>query len=276
MQSALSFLLVFLSALTLACQTPGGFASSSDRGLARVVETGVLRVGMTGDQLPMNFRMNSGEWIGFEVAVLNVLGKNLGVRTTFVQKPFAELLPALEAGDVDIVMSGMTINPRRNRRVAFVGPYFVSGKSILAKRALIDRFRAAGALGDADVRLVALAGSTSESYVDRVAPKAQLERVERLSDGLAMLLEDRVDALVADYETCALARLRNPDADLAHLERPLTVEPMGIALNPGDTLLANLLENYLEALVLSGGLERIHTHWFETGRWLAESTPPSP
>ena len=40
--------------------------------------------------------------------------------------------PALEAGKVDMVISGMTITPARNRKVAFVGPYYVSGKGILA------------------------------------------------------------------------------------------------------------------------------------------------
>lgn len=57
----------------------------------------------------------------------------MGVRLRFVERPFAQLLPALEKGEIDVVMSGMTITPDRNLRVAFVGPYIVTGKSILAK-----------------------------------------------------------------------------------------------------------------------------------------------
>ena len=46
---------------------------------------------------------------------------------------FGVLLPALQAGKVDMVLSGMTITPDRNLKVAFVGPYFISGKAILTK-----------------------------------------------------------------------------------------------------------------------------------------------
>jgi ABC-type amino acid transport substrate-binding protein len=50
-----------------------------------------------------------------------------------VVKPFASLLPALQRGEVDLVISGVTITPERNARVAFAGPYFISGKSLLFK-----------------------------------------------------------------------------------------------------------------------------------------------
>jgi len=46
---------------------------------------------------------------------------------------FSKLLPALEAGKVDMILSGMTIIPERNLKVAFVGPYFISGKTFLTK-----------------------------------------------------------------------------------------------------------------------------------------------
>ncbi len=240
------------------------------RGLPRVASSGVLRVGMSGDQPPLNFLTEEGEWLGFEVAVVNVLAKNLRVRAEIVERPFFRLLDALAAGEVDVVMSGMTINARRNQRAAFIGPYFVSGKSILAKHAAIGRLRGIADLNRPEVRLAALAGSTSEEFVENVAPRAKLERPERLREAIAMLLSDRVDAVIADYQTCALARLQHPDADLEHLEETLTVEPMGIAIPPEDTLLANLLENYLEALHLNGGLEKIREFWFEDEAWIED------
>ena len=50
-----------------------------------------------------------------------------------VPMQFSELLPALQHGDVDMVLSGLTMTPERNLRVAFVGPYLVSGMSVLTK-----------------------------------------------------------------------------------------------------------------------------------------------
>ena len=264
--------LVSLCALLIAwvaCASgPFSTSASGPQGLARVLASGELRVGMTGDQLPLNHRTTGGEWLGFEVAVMNVLAENLGVRASFVQRPFAELLPALEAGEVDVVMSGVTITPRRNLSAAFVGPYFVSGKSVLAPAGTLAALRKAEDLDRSGLRVAVLAGSTSEGFVRRVGKRATLTPVETLREAIALVVSKRVDALVADYETCALARLRNPEANLEHLEYGLTVEPMGIAIPPEDTLLANLLENYLQALVLNGGLKRIEALWLNDRAWL--------
>jgi polar amino acid transport system substrate-binding protein len=46
--------------------------------------------------------------------------------------PFSKLFPALKAGEVDMVISGMTITQERDRSLSFVRPYYVSGKGILA------------------------------------------------------------------------------------------------------------------------------------------------
>ena len=47
--------------------------------------------------------------------------------------PFDQLLPSLEKGQIDLVVSSMSMNLERNRTVAFVGPYYASGKGILTK-----------------------------------------------------------------------------------------------------------------------------------------------
>jgi polar amino acid transport system substrate-binding protein len=78
-------------------------------------------------------RSRSGNIIGLEIELVKALASSMGLRAALVQKPFAELLPALEQGDVDLVISGMTITPERNARVAFAGPYLISGKSVLSK-----------------------------------------------------------------------------------------------------------------------------------------------
>ena len=76
-----------------------------------------------------------------------------------------EAREALESGDVDLVISGMTITPERNARVAFAGPYFISGKSVLTKSNKISNVDNATMLNDSKRTYAALAGSTSETFV---------------------------------------------------------------------------------------------------------------
>ena len=83
--------------------------------------------------------------------------------------PFGELLPALESGKVDLVISGMTATLPRNMRAAFVAPYHVTGKSILART---ETLAALGTeeLGQTELKVAALAGSTSGGGVSTGEP----------------------------------------------------------------------------------------------------------
>ena len=101
--------------------------------LDRVVQSGKLRVGMSASQPPFNVRGRSGKMIGLEVDLANLIAQAMGVELEIVNRPFGELLGAMREGAVDMVMSGMAITPRRARTSAFVGPYMLSGKSILTK-----------------------------------------------------------------------------------------------------------------------------------------------
>jgi polar amino acid transport system substrate-binding protein len=123
-----------VSLLATLCFLSGDFAlgqSEDWRALHRIVETGKIRVGMSGDQAPFNVKSGSGELIGFEVDLLRMMAQSMGVTVEYVIKPFPELLPALKAGEVDIVMSGMSITAERSLGAVFVGPYMMSGKSLL-------------------------------------------------------------------------------------------------------------------------------------------------
>ncbi len=238
--------------------------------LSRIVDSGTLRVGMSGDQAPLNFRSRSGDIIGLEVDLATALATSMGVELEIVEKDFGDLLPAVESGDVDLVMSGVTITPERNLRAAFVGPYFLSGKSILTKSGLLARADETSDLDQASLRLAALRGSTSQIFVETLLPKSTLVTTDNYEQAVQKVLGDEVDALVADFPVCLLSVLRYPGAGLVALGEPLTVEPIGVALPPGDPLLANLVDNYLRALEGTGFLERLRVRWFEQSGWLSE------
>src|SRR5215212_4365976 len=61
------------------------------------------------------------------------LGRKLGVRFTFVNTAFDELIPALQARQFDLIISSMTATPERAREISFL-EYFEAGTSILVRR----------------------------------------------------------------------------------------------------------------------------------------------
>ena len=193
----------------------------------RILKRGELVVGTTASQPPMIATSKTGQIIGFDADIARSIADAMGVKLTFETMPFAQLLPALEKGKVDMVISGMTMLPARNVKVAFVGPYFVSGKGIVTKEKNIAALEEAAGLNQETFTVAALKNSTSQTFVEKAAPKAKLVTTASYDEAIELLLADKVDALVADFPFCALAAFRFGDKGLKAGQSKLTFEPLG-------------------------------------------------
>jgi ABC-type amino acid transport substrate-binding protein len=93
----------------------------------------LLRIGVTPDMPPM-IDKQGGEFVGVEADFAKELAAALDRDPVFVDKEWEELLPALEANQIDIVMSGMSITPARSFRVLFTYPYMTAGLTPIFRR----------------------------------------------------------------------------------------------------------------------------------------------
>lgn len=234
--------------------------------LDRVVEQGVLKVAMSGNQQPFNFVYGKKKSVvGFDVDLAESLARLMKVKLEVIKLPFDELLGAVEDGRADMVISGMTITADRTRRVSFIGPYMLSGKSMLASAKVLSKSRNPADFNKSGFKLVALKGSTSESLIQRKLPKASLTTVANYDEGLQMLLAGKVDGMVADMPILALTRQQHRDANLQLMTPPLSTEPLGIAIARGDEQFENLLRNYMLVFEKTGLFMNLHNKWFEIG-----------
>ena len=178
--------------------------------------------------------------------------------------------PAIAQGKVDMVMSGIDITPERTKEFLFVGPYLLSGKSLVTTSKALAGADTVDDLNTPDLSFVALKNSTSQAFVKKHLPKAKLVTVDDYEKGVAMVIDGKASGMIADMPACALAVLRNPDAGLVTLAEPLSVEPMGIAVSAKDPRFYNLIDNYIEAIEATGILSALRQKWFEDPSWLEE------
>jgi ABC-type amino acid transport substrate-binding protein len=259
----LLFCAALLSSLLLAATAMAGDT------LDRVVDFKTLKIGMSGDQPPFSMVNRNGKLMGFDVDLAMALAVALKVQPEIKKMPFGDLMAALENNEVDMVISGMAITPERAQTASFVGPYMMSGKSILTRDSVLARVSEGQEFNRKDLKLAALKNSTSATFVDAVAPEATLVAVDTYEEAIAMLSEGKIDGLVADMPICMLTVLRNPDAGFVTTEKPLTVEPVGIAVKASDPQFHNLVDNYLEAYGKLGILAKLRAKWFESSDWIA-------
>jgi ABC-type amino acid transport substrate-binding protein len=262
--------LAAFAALTAFTLLGSSVATAQSPVLNRVLKSGTLRVGMSANQPPLNVKSKSGQMIGLEVDLAKGLAYALGLEVELVQKPFGDLLPALKKGQVDMVISGVDITAERTRDFLFVGPYLLSGKSLVTASKALAEAQTVDDINSQDVTFVTLKNSTSASFVKKNIPKAKLVGVDTYEQAVAKVIDGSASAMIADLPACILAILRNPDAGLVTLEEPLSVEPMGIAVSARDQRFYNLIDNYIDAMEGTGILNALRQKWFEDDGWLEE------
>jgi polar amino acid transport system substrate-binding protein len=234
------------------------------------MDRGKLVVGAMGNMPPMNMTTRDGSTIGMEVDMVKAIAAAMGVGYRFETMPFSDLIPALQAGKVDMVISGMTITPERNLKVAFVGPYFISGKAFLTKVKTIAQADEAADVNNPQTKLVALRGSTSQAFAEAFISRATLWTARDYDEAVKMVINGEVHAMIADYPVCVVSVFRYPEAGLLSVVTPITYEPIGIAVPAGDPLLVNWLENYMASMQSSGAFDQLKKKWFNKGDWLLE------
>ena len=236
----------------------------------RILKNKTLVVGTPGDFPPFTVSTAAGQLIGLDIDLARNLAGWLQVQIEFKQMEFAKLIPALQHGEIDIAMSGMTITPLRNLHTAFVGPYALSGQSIFGKKSILEQVTSPEDLKEISLAVAVLKGTTGEKLGKGLLAKAKVTTTATLDESLMLLLDGKVDAIVADYPFCRVAKYRYQDRGFAMFEEPLTFEPLGIAMSGNDPLLINLIENYLSIMTGSGALKQLQEKWFTSNDWMKD------
>lgn len=219
-----------------------------------------LRIGVSPDYPPVIFERD-GTILGIEADLARRVGHALERPIEFVRIPFDDLIDALEAGEVDVVMSGLAITPERAERVQFTVPYMEVGQLALIRTRDIARFGRVHTIRRAGARIGYERGTRGERYVAESLPFAQSFGFDSVDAGLRSLRAERIDYFVHDAPTVwqLAGSLEHPD--LHGLYRPLTQEALAWAVRRDDVQLRALLDATLSHWRREGLIEPIVQRW---------------
>lgn len=262
-------ILVLALSLSLLCACAVGNVTSSSTSpvIDRILQKKELTVGTAAMMPPLNMTTKDGKIIGFEADLARYMADAMDVKLNLKAMQFSKLLPALESGQIDMILSGMTMTSKRNLKVAFVGPYYVSGKGMLTNVATLASIKNPKALDQGKYQIAALEGSTSAEFVRVLMPKAKLVTTKDYDEAVDMVIQGKVVAMVADHPICVVSVARYPQHNLFSIIAPFTYEPIGIAVPAGDPLLVNWVTNFLNKLEDSGVMDNVKDRWFNDTSW---------
>ncbi len=171
-----------------------------------VKANGKLVIGIT-DYKPMDYKDESGEWIGFDADYARAVCAKLGVEAEFKEIDWDYKLMALESKDIDCVWNGMTITDAIEAAADCTAPYMYNTQVAVIKKANADKYKTLSDLQG--VSIAAEAGSAGEGVILSIdSLKGGLKGVTAQTDALLEVLSGASEAAIVDL-TLAKALIKN-------------------------------------------------------------------
>lgn len=241
-----------------------------------VPETGeLLRIGVSATREPFNFVDQEGRITGHDGELARIIGARLQRPIEFSNMKFMALIPALQSGRVDIIVTGMTATEERKKQVNFTQPYFANAQVMLVRNQAASgnstdqQAGLAIASPDdlADKRIGVLMGTVHDRYVSVAYPQAELLQYQTTADVVLALKAGKVDAALFDEEPLRVI-LRTEPA-LAEFGERVLPSPLGAGFSKGNPLRAEF-NAFLAAMKQSGQHDEMVERWITRG----ETTMP--
>ena len=228
----------------------------------------VLRVGVTANYPPLVFKeagasREAGKLVGIEIDLADEVGKGLDKRMEFVEMPWQELIPALAGGEIDVIMSGMSITAGRKQTISFTEPYLHIGQMAITRINEIQKLGSLSALLNAPITVGFEPGTTGETFVKTNMRNAKPQPVASIDAAVVALRSREIDAFIHDAPTAWRIGSDAAYQDLIGLYWPLTDENLGWGVRISDSALRTALNEQLAAMEKDGRLNRITREWIK-------------
>ena len=253
MKKLLAFMLAFcLSACLLSVR------AEEDGSVQEITGWGVLRVGTTGDYMPMSFLdPETNTYVGFDVELAEDLAAYLGVEIEYIPTSWPTLMEDTLSGKFDLAVCGITITDARKEQALMSDGYLENGKTILCRAEDAEKYTSLEAVNKPEVRVMENPGGLNEKFARENLPDATLiiHEVNQEIPGLVAAGEADVmitEVMEAGYYTSQDERLAAP---LIH--EPFTQGQLGFLMPMWNETLLESVNAFIREEKESGRIDEL-------------------
>lgn len=213
-----------------------------------------LVIGLEAAYRPFEFVDQEGQITGVSVEIGNEIAKTMGRPVKFENMQFDGLIPALQTGRIDMIISSLSATDERRKSIDFSDPYVKTGLSVLVSAK--SPIQTAEDLKAPGRRIAVRISTTGESWSKANLPDAKLVGLD--TDGACVLevVNGSVDAWVYDQVSVMNYHAQHPDQTRALLA-PLRVEEWAVGLRKGSDDLREVVDETLDRMRKDGSFARI-------------------
>lgn len=224
------------------------------------VQAQELVVGSSATYRPFAYESPTKEIVGYDVDIIKAVAQKAGLKIKIVNTPWTGIFAALNNGDVDLVISGVTINDKRKQSYDFTAPYFEARQLI----AVPQTSNVKGLQDLAGKKVGVVTGSTGDDISSRAFGKTSpdIRRFESTPVVIAELANGGLDAAIGDNGVIAF-RVQEHKTLKTVSDASFPKEYFGIVVKQGNKTLQDKLNAGLAAIKADGSYATIYKKWFQ-------------
>ena len=231
-----------------------------------IVASGELRIGVSIFP-PWVMRAKDGQLIGSEIDMAKRLAADMGLKPELALYEWKALITALNAKEIDIIISGMGINPARAMQVNFSRPYGDAGVGLAANTALTSTFKSMDELKQPNINIGVIANTVSADLATRLFSRTNIKAFATEDEAQDALINGKLHAFIGANPLPAFLALKYPGKVDVPLEKPLLSFKEGLAVRKGDSDFLNYLNAWVVSRSADAWIPSTRQYWLETLEW---------
>ena len=242
--------IVALMIALMLCVCMAALAEDSD--MAYVKANGKLVVGIT-DFAPMDYKDESGAWIGFDADMAKAFAESLGVDVEFIEIDWDNKIMELDNKFIDVVWNGMTLTEDVKAAMECSNAYANNAQVVVVPVNVADKYQTVESV--ADLTFAVENGSAGEEVIEGLGFANKTE-VATQADAVMEVSAGTSDAAVIDsLMAAAMVGEGTSYANLTYTV-PLNSEEYGAGFRKGSDLAAALNE-FMAGAYADGTMQKI-------------------
>ena len=258
-KSIIAVLLIVALAFSLAA-CGGGDSEENTSGDSEKV---TYKVGTEPTFPPFDTTDEEQNIVGLDMDLIKAIGEDQGFEVTFENLTFDGLVPALKAGNIDIIAAGMNKDdPERQKQVDFSDAYYES-KLMVAVTEDNNTIKSVDDLTP-DMKVAAQTGTTGATKTQELADEGKIAEaviLDGLDTAMMQLLNGDVQAVINDKPVTEAYMKKQPDK-IKMVGEPLNAENYGFAVQKGNTELLDKINAGLANIKEDGTFDKLVDEWF--------------
>lgn len=218
----------------------------------------VLKVGVETIFAPFEFQDEKGNYTGFDVELVQLMGKTAGYKVEIVGMGFDALIPAVQTHIIDMAAAGMTITEERKKVIDFTDPYYDSGLVIMVPAQCKDIKSYDDLQGK---RLGCQIGTTGEMKC-RAANAKQVVAFNTQAEAAMELMNGGVDAIINDAPVVEYFLAQGYAKKCKIVGSKMEAEQYGCAIAKDNKDLLDTMNKSLAVMRANGSYDKLYQKWF--------------